>query len=90
MDKGTWQATVQGVERVRHNLATKLQQQNEDNSSSSVGLFAGLNELAQHLARGGGFPAGSNGKESACKAGDMDSIPGSERFPRQGNGYPLQ
>ena len=26
-----------------------------------------------------GFPGGSNGKESACNAGDMDSIPGSGR-----------
>ena len=24
MDRGTWQATVYGVSRVRHNLATKL------------------------------------------------------------------
>ena len=26
MDRGAWQATVHGVTRVRHNLATKLQQ----------------------------------------------------------------
>ena len=26
-----------------------------------------------------GFPGGSDGKESACNAGDLDSIPGSER-----------
>jgi len=26
-----------------------------------------------------GFPGGSDGKESACKAGDLDSIPGSGR-----------
>ena len=25
-----------------------------------------------------GFPGGSNGKESACNAGDLDSIPGWE------------
>ena len=30
------------------------------------------------------------GKESACNAGDPDSIPGSERSRREGNGYPLQ
>jgi len=28
-----------------------------------------------------GFPGSSAGKESACKAGDPDSIPGSGRFP---------
>ena len=37
-----------------------------------------------------GFPGGSVGKESACNAGDGDSIPGSGRFPREGNGNPLQ
>ena len=28
--------------------------------------------------------------ESACNAGDLGLIPGSERFPREGNGNPLQ
>ena len=37
-----------------------------------------------------GFPGGSDGKESACKAGDLGSIPGWGRFPGEGNGYPLQ
>ena len=37
-----------------------------------------------------GFPSGSDGKESACKAGDLGSIPGSERSPREGNAYTLQ
>ena len=37
-----------------------------------------------------GFPAGSDTKESACNAGDQCSIPGLERSPREGNGYPLQ
>ena len=33
---------------------------------------------------------GSNGKESACNAGDSDLIPGLGRSPGGGNGYPLQ
>ena len=37
-----------------------------------------------------GFPGGSDGKESACKARDLDSIPGLGRSPGAGNGYPLQ
>ena len=37
-----------------------------------------------------GFPGGSEGKESACNAGDPDSIPGSVRSPGEGNGNPLQ
>ena len=36
------------------------------------------------------FPCGSAGKESACKAGHLDSIPGLGRSPGEGNGYPLQ
>ena len=30
------------------------------------------------------------GKESACNAGDLGSIPGLERSPGEGEGYPLQ
>ena len=36
------------------------------------------------------FPGGSEGKASACNAGDLDSIPGSGRSPGEGNGNPLQ
>ena len=36
------------------------------------------------------FPGGSVYKESACNARDPGSIPGSERSPAEGNGYPLQ
>ena len=32
----------------------------------------------------------SDSKESACNAGDLGSIPGSGRFPGEGNGNPLQ
>ena len=40
-----------------------------------------------------GFPSGSVDKESACNAGDtgdVSSIPGSGRSPREGNGNLLQ
>ena len=36
------------------------------------------------------FPGGSDGKESACNAGDMGSILGLGKSPRKGNDYPLQ
>ena len=35
-----------------------------------------------------GFPAGSDGKESACNVGDPDSIPESGRSPGEENGFP--
>ena len=37
-----------------------------------------------------GFPGGSDGKESACNAGDLDLIPRSVSFLGEGNGNPLQ
>ena len=37
-----------------------------------------------------GFPGGSEGKESACKAGEIASVPGSRRSPGKGHSNPLQ
>ena len=37
-----------------------------------------------------GFPGGSDGKESACDAGEPGSIPGLGRSPGGGHGNPLQ
>ena len=37
-----------------------------------------------------GFLDSSVGKESACNAGDLGSIPGLGRSPGEGKGYPLQ
>ena len=36
-----------------------------------------------------GFPCGSAGKESACNAEDLGSIPGLGKCPGEGKGYPL-
>ena len=36
------------------------------------------------------FPGDLDGKESACNAGYLGSIPGSGSSPREGNGNPLQ
>ena len=37
-----------------------------------------------------GFPCCSVGKESACNAGELGSIPGLGRSPGEGKGYTLQ
>ena len=37
-----------------------------------------------------GFPHSSVGKESTCNVGDLGSIPGLGRSPRERKGYPLQ
>ena len=53
-------------------------------------------DLNYHLSSMGNFLplflsiGGSNGKESACNAGDLGSIPGSRRSTRKGNGNPHQ
>ena len=39
-----------------------------------------------------GFPGGASGKEPSCNAGDIRDvglIPGLQRSPGEGNGYPL-
>ena len=37
-----------------------------------------------------GSPSVSDGNESACNAGDLSSIPGSGRSPKEGNDNPVQ
>ena len=49
--------------------------------------FLTLQDDLHHLAD---FPCGSSGKESACNVEDLGSIPGLERSPGKGKGYPLQ
>ena len=60
----------------------------------SKGKKANLESLNQSLKvqhiESMGFPGGSNGKESACSAGDSGLIPGSGRSPGEENGNPLQ
>ena len=37
--------------------------------------------MGQEFGQGMGFRGGSEGKESACNAGDLDSLPGLGRSP---------
>ena len=47
-------------------------------------------EIIKYLMRSVCFPGGSEVKASACNAGDLGSIPGLGRSPREGNGTSLQ
>ena len=38
----------------------------------------------------GGFPGGSDDKESTCNVGDLGSVPGLGKSPGEGNGLPTQ
>ena len=53
-------------------------------------LFYALIDLKELLYFVTGFPGGSDGKESACNAGDPSSAPGSGRSPGEEVGYPFQ
>ena len=62
--------------------------QSKDSQESSPALqFKSINSLALSPLC---FPCGSAGKESACSAGDLGSIPGLGRSPGEGNCYSLQ
>ena len=52
------------------------------------GLFSSLSFSHHHFELL--FPGGSDGKVSACNAGDLGSIPGLGRSPEEVNGSPLQ
>ena len=54
-----------------------------------LGLLCCLDELT-FLTLLSSAPGGSDGKVSACNAGDLGLLPGSGRFPGEENGNPLQ
>ena len=61
--------------------------------SITIGLFIWLHstQLKTFIVRAFSLlPGGSDGKESACNAGDPDLIPELGRCPEKGNGNPLQ
>ena len=62
-----------------------LHGKNHDSAASVYRIF-----FFKLLVLNMGFPGGSNGKESACNAEDLGSIPESGRSPRGGNDNPLQ
>ena len=53
-------------------------------------LRSQLLELDPPTSKGMGFPGGSAVKNLPINAGDAGSIPGSGRFPGEGNGSPPQ
>ena len=54
------------------------------------GLGRSAGERIGYLVRILGLLCDSAGKEFACNVGDLGSIPGLERSPGEGKGYPLQ
>ena len=60
----------------------------DSRDSAPVDLGEGLGICIFHMQLG--FPGSSDGKESACSAVHLGSIPGSGRSPGEGNDNALQ
>ena len=74
-------------------METKTSTFQEEESSVSGRFLRKLQferTLEIWMGFGQGFPCSSVGKESACNAGDLGSIPGSGRTPGERNGNLLQ
>ena len=62
--------------------------QGDSQESSPAPQFKSINSLALSILHD--FPGGLDGKASVYNAGGLGSIPGSGRFPGEGNGNTLQ
>ena len=62
----------------------------ENESPIALPLGAHLHSASVVLSEAHSFSGGSDSKASAYNTGDLGSIPGLERSPREGNGNPLQ
>ena len=85
MDRGVWRATVHGVAKSQRrlndfHLQLVFKIVNERNLQESYYKEEKTNDMVY----------GSDGKESACNAGDLGLISGLGRSPGEGHGNPLQ
>ena len=63
----------------------KAKQQGESDNGTIFGGMGGQSNFSSVPQITGALPGGSDGKESACNAGDPRLIPGSGRFPCRKN-----
>ena len=85
MDRVTWEVTLPGV--------TKSLTWLSDWTTTIIYLHPSLFSYRASITSNHkiSWPIySSDGKESACNAGDLGSILGSERYPGEGTGNPLQ
>ena len=77
-------------QRVGHQLANEQKQVLGISKKITLGPRFLCQCYWRSLTTGVGFRGGSDGKESACNAGDPGLIPGLGRLPGEGNGNALQ
>ena len=76
--------------KIRESSAYRRWLNRRNDKVAQRGYIRGTSTLFGGTSTFKGFPAGSAGKESACNAGDLGSISGLGRSPREGKGYSLQ
>ena len=79
--QGRWQVRVFAAKAFRASLAAPFHSIRDENQNPFP---------LPNISQTSGFTGGSDGKEFACGAGDLGSITGWGRSPRERNGYPLQ
>ena len=99
MDRGAWWATVYGTAKSQTQLSASAGTHPRTHTHTHhitiiyfIELLWELNETVKVVAYliNPDFPGGSDGKASVYNAGDQVLIPGTGRFPGEGNGNPLQ
>ena len=79
--------TTEGISL--HSFTQSKLAQTRNGGSEARNLITLLGKIVVFIPVGCfGFPGGSDGKASACNAGNSGSIPGLGRSPGEGKGYP--
>ena len=91
---GEWHLQIHGQVTLGNDEPLPFTKTTQQDKRSITGVKGRLEleayQLGDYCKSHLGFSCASDGKESACNAGDMGSIPGLGRSPEEGNGNPLQ
>ena len=92
--KGTADPDISFMDVMAADLYTSIKKSGYKGEKRNVVLASAVQQsesaICIHISPPWEFPGSSVGKESACSARDLASIPGLGRSPGQGNGNPLR